>query len=74
MPSWGQEYAAWAIVFWVIVGILVVVGGIALIRGRRGTTNVVDRDAEADLNRRFARGEMDAKELKRRRRELRHET
>lgn len=73
MPSWGQEYAAWAVVFWVIVGILVVVGGIALIQGRRGTPTVAERRAEEDLNRRFARGEIDAKELRRQRRELRRE-
>ncbi len=74
MPSWGQEYAAWAVVFWVIVGILVIVGGIALIQGRYRPTKVVDRDAEDDLKRRFAEGEMDAKELRRRRRELRHQS
>lgn len=45
MPSWGQEYEAWAVVFWVILAIVVVVGGIALLQRRRAS-----RGAKHDID------------------------
>jgi putative membrane protein len=69
MMEWGSEWgwmgAVWMLLFWATV-VALVVWAVSRLSGPQTT----HRRAEEILEERFARGEIDAKELDERRREL----
>lgn len=77
--GWGSGMGVWMVLWmvlwgliWVAVLVLLVLSIVWLARGTR-STELPAYDAEETLRRRYAAGEIDAEEYRRRRETLRHD-